>query len=137
LTLQNVVARRHASGHDAAFSIGGGMDLKDFVTASIVSVLEGVRDAAAQATDSAEVAPVLFDNHALDKAGILVSQAGGHVHMLEFDVAVTANEGADTKAGIGVVAGVFNLGAGGTSTTSNSTVSRIKFRVPIVFPKRS
>jgi hypothetical protein len=113
------------------------MDLKDFVTASIISVLEGVRDAATQTTNMAEVAPAFSPAGGIEKAGILMSQAGGYVHMLEFDVAVTANEGADTKAGIGVVAGVFNLGAGGTSTTSNSTVSRIKFRVPIVFPKGS
>jgi hypothetical protein len=53
---------------------------------------------------------------------------------LEFDVAVTAQEGTATKGGIGVFAGAIGLGSQGQSTAANQTVSRIKFAVPVLLP---
>ena len=55
---------------------------------------------------------------------------------IEFDVAVTVTEGTE-KQGKGNV-GVALFGIGGQaqfpSTTANSSVSRIKFEVPVIFP---
>jgi len=69
-----------------------------------------------------------------EKHGKLVSIQGQLVQTVEFDVAVTATEGTDTKGGIGVVAGVFALGSQGQSSEEISAVSRIKFSVPITLP---
>jgi hypothetical protein len=49
-------------------------------------------------------------------------------------MAVTVEDGAKTKAKIGVVTGVFNLGAGGTSENKELAVSRIQFTVPVLLP---
>ena len=56
---------------------------------------------------------------------------------IDFDVAVTVVEGKETggKAGISV----WSIGAGvsGKSESSSSTVSRIKFEIPVELPKGS
>lgn len=54
--------------------------------------------------------------------------------MLEFDVAIIANEGTETKARAGItVASLLNLNAGGASSQFGGSESRIKFKIPAVF----
>jgi hypothetical protein len=59
---------------------------------------------------------------------------GEVVGMVEFDVAVRATEGKETKGGIGVVAGVIGLGSSGKSDSSSGSESRIKFSIPVLLP---
>jgi hypothetical protein len=56
------------------------------------------------------------------------------VDEIEFDVAVTATEGTETKGGIGIMVGSIGLGAQGKSDRENTSVSRIRFRIPLVLP---
>ena len=57
------------------------------------------------------------------------------VEFVEFDVAILANEGTETKAGIGLtVASLLKLDAGGKSTAMAGRESRIKFEVPMSYP---
>jgi hypothetical protein len=50
-------------------------------------------------------------------------------------VAVLANEGSETKAGIGLtVASFLNLDASGKSNQTAGRESRIKFKVPMSYP---
>ena len=56
------------------------------------------------------------------------------VHTVEFDIAVTAVDGKETKGGIGIVVGAIGLGSQGRSEERNTSISRIKFKVPIAFP---
>lgn len=70
----------------------------------------------------------------MDKNKILISSKHGVIQHIEFDVAVSATQGTDTKAGLGVIAGAFNLGASGGSNQENQTASRIKFSVPVTLP---
>jgi hypothetical protein len=58
----------------------------------------------------------------------------GTAQIVEFDVALTAMEGTGTKGGIGVVAGMFALGSTGQSKEESSSVSRVKFSVPLSLP---
>ncbi len=62
---------------------------------------------------------------------------GGVIQSVDFDVAVTAIEGADAKGGINVVSGIYSSGAHGKSSELNQSISRIKFKVPISLPKHS
>lgn len=57
-----------------------------------------------------------------------------YARTVSFDIAVTAEEGTATNAKIGVLSGVFSLGANGASENKNAAVSRIQFTVPILFP---
>jgi len=56
------------------------------------------------------------------------------VQRIDFDVAVTATEGTETKGGVGIMVGAIGLGSQGKSDASNASQSRIKFVVPMVLP---
>ena len=56
------------------------------------------------------------------------------VEEIEFDVAVTATEGKETKGGIGIMVGAVGIGSQGKSESENASVSRIRFRIPVVLP---
>lgn len=112
------------------------MDIKEFVSQSIQQVIAGVREAQQQHGTDARINPSSlrlgsatrqehlfdFDNHML-------------LSNIEFDVAVTAEEGKGTKGGIGVFVGAVRLGTQGQSESKNSSISRPRFNVPICLPK--
>jgi hypothetical protein len=115
---------------------GGVMDLKEFVAETLTQIIDGVKEAQrrTEAVEGTSVNPHLSAPPELARYGIL--NAGGNVaQVIQFDVALTAMEGTGTKGGIGVVAGVFNLGSAGQSQTENSSVSRVKFSVPLALPR--
>ena len=54
--------------------------------------------------------------------------------LVSFDIAVTVEEGTATNAKIGVLGGMFNLGAGGESEAKDIVANRISFAVPVLLP---
>lgn len=111
------------------------MELGEFVAETLTQIVEGVKEAQARAKDhGARVNPHPTTSAELAvKHGILIA-SGSAAQLVQFDVALTAKEGTGTKGGIGVVAGVFALGSTGQSQAENSSVSRVKFSVPLVLP---
>lgn len=110
------------------------MELKEFVTETLVQIAEGIEEAQRRLKASgsdARVNPYMTK----DDSGKWVT--GGrreNVETVEFDVAILANEDTETKAGVGLtVASLLKLGAGGSSSQSSGTESRIKFKVPASF----
>lgn len=113
------------------------MDLKDFVSKSLLSIAEGVADAQAKAGElGAQINPGgLTRNIAnVEDNSIWDRKTNNYARTVKFDVAVTAEDGTATSAKIGVLSGVLNLGAGGASENKNAVVSRLQFSVPILFP---
>ena len=112
------------------------MELKDFVAETLQQIVEGVKNAkSAVELNGAAVNPDLlgdYKEHA--KHGLLYSGTGKVAQIVEFDVALSVKEGTGTKGGIGVVAGVFALGSQGQSNAENSSLTRVKFRVPLSLP---
>ena len=107
------------------------MDLRQFVSETLTQILDGVEDARKKC-DARTIAPQMmadlpggdgFGRDAID---------GNALFLVDFDVAVTAEEmkAQEMKAGISVVG--FGA-AGGDSATSkrNENVSRIRFKVPV------
>lgn len=111
------------------------MDLKEFVSSVLTQIVDGVREAqSSQSVESGLINPNLFASQgALHEKGHLVSRHGQLVQNVEFDVALTVNEGTQTKGGIGVCAGLI-IGSQGQSDKSASSVSRVKFSVPLSLP---
>ena len=120
------------------------MDLKDFVNNSLTQIALGIIDAneALSGTD-AIINPTEIVVHSDS------SQAYGRtrrpersegptrvVERIEFDVAVTVQEGESSNAGIKVSVMSIGLGAGGESSSTTGSQSRIKFTVPMVFPSK-
>ena len=57
------------------------------------------------------------------------------VQMLEMDIAVTVTETSTAGGGIKVGISVFGAEIGGKDESERTNVSRLKFSIPLVFPK--
>jgi hypothetical protein len=112
------------------------MELKEFVTQTLGQIVSGVKDAQADALAlGGEVNPHLNTTHTeLGKQGFLWA-GGRYAQVVHFDVALTVTEGTGTKGGIGVFTGAINLGSAGQSKSENTSVSHVKFSVPLVLPQ--
>jgi hypothetical protein len=109
------------------------MDLKDFVSQTLTQIIQGVKAAQEAAkAHGAEINPSMSRSPA--GAASKETMSGKYSRDVEFDVALTVTEGTGTKGGIGIVAGPFALGSTGQSTTQNSSVTRVKFSVPLALP---
>ena len=105
------------------------MELKDFVSQTLVDIAEGVRDAQEKLSSNenpTRIAP-------RPDFGPMATAFDQVKQIVEFDVAVTSEERKQTKGGIGVMLAPVALGSQGQSTTQSSTVSRLKFTVPVIF----
>jgi hypothetical protein len=116
------------------------VNLQEFVTQALIQIAAGVRESDKELQASgAVVSPRYVTVVGQDKSniyGYIGDQTNSRraVHFVEFDVAVTAIEGKGSKGGLGIVVGFMSLGSQGSSEESNTSVSRIKFKVPIALP---
>jgi hypothetical protein len=95
------------------------IELREFVRATLLDVLNGVDDARKDETVGA-------------RAGITwTGRTTSEAAKVEFDVAVTAENTDAAKGNGGVKVAVFSVGVSGEVSSKNTTVSRIKFAVPI------
>jgi len=111
------------------------MELKQFITETLVQISEGIEEAQKVLKERGSEARI-NTNMTKTVDGHLVT--GGRrraVEFVDFDVAILANEGTETKAGIGLtVASLLKLDAGGRSNQTQGQESRIKFKVPMSYP---
>jgi hypothetical protein len=113
------------------------MELKNFITMALTSIIQGVTEAQNEIKghEGALINPGgLTRYHNLSPDATWDHQTNNFSRLVSFDVAVTVEEGTKTDAKIGVVSGLFNLGAGGGSENKELAVSRIQFSVPILMP---
>lgn len=122
------------------------MELKEFVKASLCQIAEGILEASEALKQT---------NAIVNPNNIIVnseqSQAYGRtrppregiappdsriVEKVEFDVAISVQEGTATNAGLKVAIMSVGLGAGGESKSNSGYESRIKFSIPMVFPTK-
>jgi len=114
------------------------MNLKEFVAETLVQLVDGVIEAQARTKDQkAMINPRLLADSTTGKIGLFHTNSGTGVpaQMITFDVALTATEGTGTKGGIAVIAGILTLGSTGQSKEESSSVSRVKFSVPVSLPE--
>lgn len=114
------------------------MDLKEFVSETLKQIFEGVTTAQDEVKAmGGRINPNLICNNATNIASpnmVIPGEVSTTVTNVDFDVALTVTEtsGKAGKAGLTV----WSMGAGveGSSQTTNSTVSRVKFLVHAVLP---
>jgi hypothetical protein len=114
------------------------MDLKEFVCETLSQLVDDVMEAQARTKDKkAMINPRLIADSTTGKIGLFHTNSGtgAPAQMVSFDVALTAMEGTGTKGGIGVVAGILTLGSIGQSKEESSSISRVKFSVPVSLPE--
>ncbi|RKE03453.1 MULTISPECIES: hypothetical protein [Marinifilum] len=100
------------------------MELKDFIKNSLVEIVNGVREAQEATKElGATVSPEI------NRRATTVSSE--NIRTVEFNVAVTTTD--EAKAGAGIkVASILKVG--GDVKEINSSVSTIRFEIPIVLP---
>lgn len=112
------------------------MELKEFITASLVEIQQGVQDAI-NVCHQEKISGVI--NPAVSDTGSITSiHISSHIQKVEFDIAVTtensntSQESGNMKGGIKVLSGSVDKSA--TEKDSDSKSSRIKFIIPIIPP---
>jgi len=102
------------------------MELKEFIAESLKQIIDGVWDA--QDYAAGHVAPSDINIFTGEPDG------EGQRESIEFDIAVTVSEtsGKEGKAGISI--SPFNLNAKTSKELNSSTVSRLTFKVPVIYP---
>lgn len=99
------------------------MGLRDFVSQSLVEIIDGVRQAQTE----------------VDNLGgtIVTGRSGDMDQTVQFDVQVTTTDETGTQSGVGLFVGPVALGTREGSTSENTSDSRIKFTVPVSLPIHS
>jgi|SRR5690606_34602306 hypothetical protein len=112
------------------------MELKQFVTEALLQISGGIEDAQTKLREAGSGTRINTSITKDDSGNLVTGGRRDSVEFVEFDVAILANSGTETKAGVGLtVASLLSLSAGGKSNQSQGTESRIKFKIPVAFPK--
>lgn len=109
------------------------MKLKDFVTQSLVDILEGIKDAQ-QKEVGCFVSPSSIGNHNFPENRRVENSQRIQSTVVEFDVAISAETEDEGQAKVGFI-NVISGSLGAKLNTKETNVSRIKFSVPIIFPE--
>jgi hypothetical protein len=118
-----------------------GMNLEDFITEVLKQVISGVKNAQQHAKENGASinSKHLYRYSTPTGMAINTDQATRKpmVEEIEFDVAVTASSQGNIKGGMGLFVSVAGIGYQAEKNTGNSTVSRIKFKIPVSFPQQN
>jgi len=111
------------------------MKLQEFLSETLKEIVAGVKESQEYAdSQGAKVNPQALYRGDSKTMFMIDSRTNQPFCNVEFDVAVTSTEGSVKEGGAGVFVAAIGIGAKKTSDTSSSSVSRIKFSVPIVLP---
>ncbi len=103
------------------------MTLREFVSVTLTDIVYGVEDAR---SSNQKIAPTVVQG---DTNLQVVPASNGRAFLVDFDVAVTISKTTDVSGKGGVHVHVFEAGVDGATSTEHTTVSRIKFRVPVTY----
>ncbi|MGL6159485.1 hypothetical protein [Microbulbifer sp.] len=117
------------------------MDLKEFIRESLVQISEGIIEANEQLKDTTAIANPhgiqAYSNEAKAYGRIneTFQQKEQLVQLVDFDVALHADSGSEAGGGLKLSIASIGVDGGKKSTESSSSESRIKFSIPMVYPK--
>jgi len=113
------------------------MDLREFVHGALKDVVQGIQDAQKEEGIGNYIAPEMIGSHQFP-ADSGVSHSSRFIStVMQFDVAVTAERGKTGGGSAGIRIAVVEAKLGGEAETKDTTVSRIRFSVPVLMPRRS
>jgi len=116
------------------------MELKDFLSETLKQIIKGIQDAQEfvdKYGQGAKVNPRGITALKRDESG----RNQPHdintklpIERVEFDVAITASDSVEKSGGGGLRVWALNVGGQAGTSSENTTISRIRFGVPIVLP---
>ena len=113
------------------------MDLKEFVSETLVSIIDGIKDAQGKSINlGASVNPGGLMRHkaAVKENSIWDNTTNNYAQSVTFDIAITAEDSAQGGAKVKVLSGIFGGEVGGEKESKNILASRVNFSVPVLFP---
>jgi hypothetical protein len=113
------------------------VELKQFISATLTAIVDGVADAQKKTDASgAFVNPggLMRTTSSIGENATWDNRTNNFARLVSFDVAVTVEEGTSTNAKIGVAAGIFGLSAKGSSDNKEQALHRIQFSIPVLLP---
>lgn len=107
------------------------MELKEFITSTLIQIQEGVQEAIKITQDKGL-------NGVINPIWGTINDNSAHRQNIQFDVAVTVADKNNGSAQAGVKGSIkiveFSLGGSGEKTVEKSNVNRIQFTIPIIPP---
>jgi len=116
------------------------MELQEFLSETLKQIVKGVKDAqefVANEGHGAKVNPRGVTALKRDDQGQKQPHDIGTklpIERVEFDVAISASDSVESSGGGSLRVWALNVGGQAGSATENTTVSRIRFSVPVVLP---
>lgn len=99
-------------------------ELKTFVSETIQQIIEGSKHAG----------DYIKENLDYEKVGF-VQIGSNSIHYIEFDISVSTTESTKTEGKAGIMIKVIDFGVKGTDNMEATSMNRIRFKVPVVFPQ--
>ncbi len=120
------------------------MNLEEFVEVSLKQIISGVKKAQESTklrnkhlSEADLINPeIMYGADSAPKGKYFATIQRNLVHFVEFDVAVSADSSIEAKGGFSLkVAGLAGVEAGAGGSEKESSISRVKFNVPIQLPR--
>lgn len=107
------------------------MELKEFIKTAIVDICTGLSEAQGELLHSDNIVNPVYQN---PNSNVYDGKKGFRkIREIDFEISVVVNEASGVKSGISVFSGFFGAAAGQENKNENSSVSKLKFTVPIAF----
>jgi hypothetical protein len=112
------------------------MKLQDFISGTLKELMDGVKSAQKYATESGGAINPRGLIYLDGSSGMVQHKETSRIGQeIEFDIEVTASEEEKIKSGVGILVSIVGFGVQGQSGSENRSVNRIKFKIPVIFPK--
>jgi hypothetical protein len=110
------------------------MQLREFIKEVLNQIVDGVRDAQ-KSNGGAFVVPTGDGGHKYADHARFAGNARMKSTIVDFDVAITAEDSDKVEGGAGVKVFSLQFGAKGEVASKDTTVSRVQFAVPLLLPE--
>lgn len=108
------------------------MELNEFIKNVIVNIYNGISEA--QQSTNKQVLPkggVISEGIPYVKSGLGPTASATMISNIEFEVSLTDGSKDGVSGGIGVMLGSLGIGTKGSSETQQTSLSKIRFNIPI------
>lgn len=112
------------------------MEIRDFISETLSAIVEGIKDAQPKVQEAGGAVNPKGCSYLNASSGTIMHKETTRIGQdVEFDIAVTVEEKTQSGGDMGVSIPIMKASFGGGSETQSGNVNRVKFKVPVIFPK--
>jgi len=112
------------------------MKLQEFITSTLKELIDGVKNAQEHAKKCGGAINPTGLQYLEGSSGTVQHKKTSRIGTdIEFDIEVLVSDQNEKKGGAGVSVPILKVGFDGKSGSENRSVNRVKFKVPVIFPK--